>query len=80
MSHIELDRLQVLQEIMERRMTQAADVQVLDLSYRQVKRLMARFRRKGAAGLVSDKRGKDGNHRYSPRGTETQLRFSEGTI
>jgi transposase len=63
MSNIELDRLQVLQKIMEHRMTQAAAAQVLGLSYRQVKRLMARFRRQGAAGLVSGKRGKQGDHR-----------------
>ena len=63
MSTIELNRLQVFQKIMEHRMTQAAAAQVLGLSYRQVKRLMARFRRQGAAGLVSGKRGKHGNHR-----------------
>jgi transposase len=40
---------------MEHRMTQAA-AQALGLSYRQVKRLMARFRRRGAAGLVSGTR------------------------
>jgi Helix-turn-helix domain len=35
----------------------------LGLSYRQVKRLMARFRRQGVAGLVSGKRGKQSNRR-----------------
>jgi transposase len=58
MSTTELDRLQVLQKIMESRMTQAAAANMLGLSYRQVKRLMARFRRQGVAGLVSQKRGK----------------------
>jgi hypothetical protein len=33
MNTIELDRLQVLQKIMEHRMTQAAAAQVLGLSY-----------------------------------------------
>jgi transcriptional regulator with GAF, ATPase, and Fis domain len=51
MSNTELDRLQILQKIMEHRMTQAAAAHALGLSYRQVKRLMARFRRRGAAGM-----------------------------
>ena len=58
LSNTELDRLQILQKIMEHRLTQTTAARVLGLSYRQVKRLMARFRRRGAAGLVSGKRGK----------------------
>jgi Helix-turn-helix domain len=42
MSQIELDRLQILQRVAERRMTQAAAAQALGLSYQQGKRLMAR--------------------------------------
>jgi transposase len=63
MSTTELDRLQIFQKIMEHRMTQAAAAHALGLSYRQVKRLMARFRCQGAAGLVSGKRGKQSNRR-----------------
>jgi len=37
------------------------------------KRLMARFRRQGAAGLVSQKRGKQGNHRLPAVYTEHVL-------
>src|ERR1700678_4408490 len=63
MSQSELSRLQILQRVIERRMTQAAAAHALGLSYRQVKRLMARFHRQGASGLVSGKRGKQGNRR-----------------
>jgi len=63
MSHEELGRLQILQRVADRRMTQTAAAQTLSLSYRQVKRLMARFRRQGAAGLASRKRGSQGNRR-----------------
>ena len=73
MSNTELDRLQVLQKIMEHRMTQAAAANMLGLSYRQVKRLMARFRRQGAAGLVSGKRGKQSNYRLPPIYTDHVL-------
>jgi len=59
----ELNRLQVLQKMMEHRMTHATAAQALVLSYRQMKRLMARFRQQGAAGLVSGRRGKQGNRR-----------------
>jgi molybdenum-dependent DNA-binding transcriptional regulator ModE len=44
-------------------MTQVAAAQSLGLSYRQVKRLMARFRQQGATGLISHKRGQRGNRR-----------------
>jgi transposase len=70
MSTLELDRLQILQRVAERRLTQAAAAQSLGLSYRQVKRLMARFRRQGAAGLVSRKRGQRGNRRLPSVYTE----------
>jgi transposase len=63
MSHGEINRLQILQRVIDRRMTQTAAAQALGLSYRQVKRLMARFRSQGASGLVSRKRGRQGNHR-----------------
>jgi transposase len=63
MSQSELSRLQILQRVVERRMTQAAAAHALGPSYRQVKRLMARFRRQGASGLVSGKRSKQGTRR-----------------
>lgn len=68
MSIGELDRLQIFHKIMEHRITQAAAAHALGLSYRQVKRLMARFRRQGAAGLVSGKRGKQSNRRMRDAG------------
>ncbi len=73
MSQLELSRLQILQRVAARRMTQAAAAHSLDLSYRQVNRLMARFRRQGAAGLVSGKRGKQGNRRLPAIYTEHVL-------
>jgi molybdenum-dependent DNA-binding transcriptional regulator ModE len=73
MSNTELDRLQILQKIMEHRKTQAAAAQALGLSHRQVKRLMARFRQQAATGLVSAKRGKQGNRRLPTLYTEHVL-------
>ena len=63
MSTSELNRLEVIQRVIERRLTQAAAAISLGLSHRQLKRLVRRYRRDGAAGLVSGKRGKASNHR-----------------
>ena len=72
MSGQELNRLEVIQRVIERRLSQQAAATTLGISYRQMKRLVARFRRSGAAGLVSGKRGKPGNHRL-PDGYTDQI-------
>jgi transposase len=63
MSHSELNRLEVLQRIEDRRLSQAQAASTLGLTPRQIRRLVSRYRRQGAEGLVSKKRGKPGNHR-----------------
>ena len=65
MSHKELSRLEVIQRIEARRMSQVAATQLLNLSVRQVKRLCASYRSHGPAGLASKKRGKTSNRRFS---------------
>ena len=63
MSAKELDRLRVLQLVLQRRLTRVQAGQSLGISARQVTRLCAAFQREGAAGLVSRKRGRVGNRR-----------------
>jgi transposase len=63
MSSQELDRLQVIQRVIEGRMTQRAAATSLGIGYRTMKRLVANYRQRGAAGLVSGKRGRPSNHR-----------------
>ena len=58
MSHKEIDRLSVIQAVAGRRLRQREAARQLGLSIRQVKRLVARYRAEGAAGLVSRHRGK----------------------
>jgi len=65
MSAKELNRLEVMQRLSEKRMSQKAAGQVLDLSTRQIKRLLRAYRQKGAAGLVSKHRGRKGNNRLA---------------
>jgi hypothetical protein len=55
MSYIELDRLQVLQKIVEHRLTQAAAAQVLGLSYRQANTAAAKSRVERTHGTLQDR-------------------------
>jgi transposase len=63
MSAKELNRLEVMQRLAEKRMSQKEAGKILSLSVRQIKRLLKAYRRKGAAGLVSKHRGRKGNNR-----------------
>jgi transposase len=64
MSQQERDRLRVLQDVEEGRLTQAKAAQLLKLTARQVRRLQQRWRKKGAAALVHRLRGQPSNHRH----------------
>jgi len=65
MSKKELTRLEVMQRLKAKRLNQAEASGMLGISVRQVKRLYAAYRKGGAKGLVSQKRGKASNHRMS---------------
>jgi hypothetical protein len=61
----ELDRLQVLVRVSERRLTQREAARVLGVTERQLRRLWTACRQHGAAGLVSRKRGRRSNRRLA---------------
>jgi len=63
MSNREITRLEVMQRLKEKRLKQKQAAAMLGLSVRQVKRLYRSYRKKGAQGLVSKRRGKPSNHR-----------------
>ena len=63
MSNREISRLEVMQRLKEKRLTQKEAAGMLGLSTRQVKRLWRAYRKKGAQGLVSKRRGKPSNNR-----------------
>jgi transposase len=65
MSAKELNRLEVMQRLSEKRMSQKEAGRILDVSVRQIKRLLGAYRQKGAAGLVSKQRGRKGNNRLA---------------
>jgi transposase len=62
MSDREVDRVQVLRALDEGYLKQSQAAKQLDLSVRQVKRLLKAYRRNGAAALVSKKRGQPSHH------------------
>ncbi|MCG5051464.1 MAG: ISNCY family transposase [Myxococcales bacterium] len=61
MSALEMDRMQVVQRVLEKRLTQAEAAMVLGLSQRQVRRLCQSMRCQGPRALVSRKRGRPSN-------------------
>jgi transposase len=63
MSAKELDRLEILGRVAERRLTQRRAAERLGLSERQVRRLCRALGQQGAAGLVSRKRGRPSNRK-----------------
>jgi len=62
MSRKEISRLEVMQKLSEKRMSQKEAGAILGVSERHIKRLLKAYRKKGAAGLISKHRGRKGNH------------------
>jgi transposase len=63
MSQREITRLEAMQRLKDKRLTQTEAARLLGISPRQVKRLWRAYRRHGAQGLVSARRGKPSNNR-----------------
>lgn len=68
----ELNRLKMVQAIVDRYMTTSIAARRLGLSDRQVRRLVDRYRYEGSNGLISRRRGKPGN-RQLPEGLEEKV-------
>ena len=64
MSSKELNRLEVLGRVLERRLTQMQAAEQLGLSLRQIERLCGKLRVEGPPGLVSKKRGHESNRKF----------------
>jgi transposase len=69
MNSKEMKRLEVMQKLAEGRMSQKKAAEELGICPRQVKRLWKAYREKGAAGLVSQQRGK-ASHNHMAEQTE----------
>jgi transposase len=65
MSLTEVDRAMVIEQVIEKRIKQREAGKRLNLSVRQVKRLVRQFRRTGVVSVISKQNGKPSNHRQS---------------
>lgn len=63
MSYEELDRVRVIERVIEKRLTQAEAGRILGLTSRQVRRLRRGYERDGARALASKHRGRPSNRR-----------------
>lgn len=65
MSQEELDRVKLIIQIQEQRLTVCAGATMLDLSERQMYRILKRYQLQGEPGLIHRLRGRSSNHGYS---------------
>ena len=73
MSKKELGRLETLIDLVEGRITAAQATGLISVGERQVFRLLKAYRTRGAEGLVSRRRGRPSNRRYSEPVRESVL-------
>lgn len=64
MSKKELNRLTVIESVVKRKMTQVEAANRLELSDRQIRRVVSSFSKLGPAGLIHRLRGRPSNHYY----------------
>src|SRR5437773_6256498 len=73
MSQKDIDRVHVIRQIVEERLSWKQGANCLGLGLRQVANLCRRFRQKGARGLLHGLHGKPSNHRLSAEVMERAL-------
>ncbi len=79
MSHQEIDRLKIVQQINDNQLTQKEAANQLQLTVRQVKRLVRRYKDNGAEGLISKHRGKVANNRIPDKVKNKALELIRAT-
>ena len=65
MSKVEVERLKVIHKIMAKEMTQIEGAAYLELSGRQIRRIVKRVRLEGDKGIVHKGRGRESPHKMS---------------
>ena len=63
MTQQELDRYKILEQVCSKQLKQKDAAQLIGISDRQIRNLLACYRREGPQGLISKHRGKSSNHR-----------------
>jgi len=62
MSRRDLKRLHIIREILEKRITQREAAEILELSDRQIRRLLKRVEQDGDQGILHKSRGRTKRH------------------
>src|SRR5688500_6205391 len=70
----DIDRMNVIKAVLEKRIKQGHAAKRLALSARQVRRLCGRMKKKGARGLLHGLRGRPSNHRLPTKELDKGLR------
>jgi transposase len=78
MSEKEMNRLEVMQRLDEKRLMQKEAAEMLGVSTRQIRRLLGKYHQEGASGLVSQRRGKTSNHQLSSELKQKSLVLLQG--
>lgn len=78
MSANEMSRLEVMQRLEEKRLKQKEAAEMLGLTVRQIKRLVSKYRKSGAGGLVSQRRGKPSNNQLKAEDKQKGLDLLKG--
>jgi len=73
----EIKRLHLIQQIMDRHMTAQQATELLGLSLRQVRRLVAKYREKGANGITHGNRGKTPNNQIERNIRDKIIKLAE---
>jgi transposase len=66
MSAKEFGKVEIMQRLKDKRLKQREAAEILGVSIRQVKRLYREYRKRGAPGLISKRRGRASNNRLKP--------------
>ncbi len=75
MTQEELNRKTIIEQTIDKRVTQREGANKLGISERQFRRLLKRYRERGDEGLVSGHRGKPSNHRMKADTRDKIVRF-----
>jgi len=80
MTQEELNRKTIIEQAIDKRITQKVGAEKLGTSERHMRRLISRYRRYGDMGLVSEHRGKPSNHRMGEAKRDAIVKFIEDPI
>ncbi len=78
LSATEIDRLKILERVIDKRLTQREAARVLGIGDRHVRRLLTAYKAKGAAGLASKHRGRPGNRNLPTKVKKRALMIVRG--